>query len=138
MKQIAGLLAILMIGLASCQKERIEDDMRVASASAEQVLYGRYLGTFTRDGMTQAQVSILFRKDNTFEGTSDNSRYPVICSGTFNHQGSVLTVDNSCTAEDAADPTLIFEGTYSITFTSEFGVRITKGNDVYDLSRMRR
>lgn len=137
MKQIVGLLAIV-IGLAACQKERIEDDMRLASASAKEELYGRYLGTFTRNGMNPAQVSILFDADNTFEGSSDNPRYPVICSGTFDLQGSTLVVNNNCSAEDAPDPTLLFDGTWSITFTGEYEVRITRGADEYKLARMQR
>ena len=137
MKQIAGLLAIV-IGLAACQKDRIEDDMRLASASAKEELYGRYLGTFSRNGMDSARVNILFNSDNTFEGQSDNPRVPIICSGTFNLSGSTLVVDNSCNAEDAADPSLLFEGTWTVTFIDEFKVRITKGADVYALSRMQR
>jgi len=140
MKQIAGLLA-LVIGLAACEKERTEEDLRVASASARletPELYGRYLGTFSRDGKTEAQVSILFRDDNTFEGRSDNPRYPVICSGTYNQQGTILEVDNVCDADDAPDPTLIFDGTYTLTFRSEYDVTITRGSDVYVLGRMQR
>lgn len=141
MKQIAGLLA-LMIGLAACEKERTElDELQVASASARlenQELYGRYLGTFSRDAKTQAQVSILFRNDNTFEGSSDNPRYPVICSGTYSQEGTVLEVNNSCDEGDADDPTLIFDGTYTITFRGEFEVTISRGSDQYVLARMNR
>ena len=136
MKQVLGLLAIV-IGLAACQKERI-DDTRLSSTSAKEELYGRYLGTFTRNGMSPAQVSILFNSDNTFEGSSDNARYPVICSGTFDLQGGALVVDNNCSAEDAPDPTLLFDGTWSIAFTGEYEVRITKGADEYRLARMQR
>jgi hypothetical protein len=139
MKQIAGLLLALTIGLAACEKEQIgNDDQRVASASAERELYGTYLGTFSRNGMTEAQVSILFRKDNTFEGTSDNPRYPVICSGTYNQEGSTLVVNNSCKSQNIADPTLLFDGTYTVIFKSEFDVTITRGQDQYILARMRR
>jgi hypothetical protein len=127
-----------MIGLAACQKERTDDDLRVASASAKQELYGRYLGTFSRSGISEAQVSILFRDDNTFEGTSDNPRYPVICSGTYTQQGSTLEVNNNCDAGDAPDPTLIFDGTYSIVFRGDNEVTLTKGNDQYILARMTR
>ena len=139
MKQIAGLLLALTIGLAACEKEKIEnDETRVASASAERELYGRYLGTFTRNGMTEASVNILFRSDNTFEGTSDNPRYPVICSGTYNQQGSTLTVNNSCKSQSVPDPSLLFDGTYTITFKSEREVTITRGEDRYELAQMQR
>lgn len=139
MKQIAGLVLALTIGLAACEKERIDtDEPRVASASAERELYGRYLGTFSRNGMTEAQVSILFRNDGTFEGTSDNPRYPVICSGTFSHSGTTLVVNNNCKSQNVPDPTLLFDGTYSVTFKSDFEVTITRGQDVYNLARMQR
>lgn len=142
MKRITGILAFVIV-LAACQKEKTSD-LLVKSASGKEStfkeeLYGRYVGTFTRDGKNISQVSILFREDGTYEGSSSQKNFPAICSGTFKVDGSVLTVNDMCSWAADFDWTLIFDGTYTIEFRSETSVRIWRTNgtvtDEYLVSR---
>lgn len=135
MRQIVSLLAIVLV-LAACEKEKTND-----TTPPENNLYGRYRGTFYRTGgLDSAEVNILFKNDNTFEGNS--SRYLAICSGSFQQDGSVLTVNDTCTWTADFDWTLIFDGTYNISFTGENSVRIWRTNgtitDEYLLNRFTR
>lgn len=132
MKRVAGILA-LMIVLAACQKEQ-DSDLLVKSASSKEdlalkdELYGRYLGTFSRDGKNTSQVSILFNRDGTYEGSSNIKNFPAICSGTFRVDGSILTVNDMCAWTADFDWTLIFDGTYTIEDRGENNVRIWRTN----------
>jgi hypothetical protein len=134
MRQIVSLLALVLM-FAACEKDKNND-----TAAPENNLYGRFGGTFYRTGSPDsAEVSILFKTDNTFEGSGNASRYPAICGGSFQQDGSVLTVNDTCTWTADFDWTLIFDGTYNINFTSENSVRIWRTNgtitDEYLLNR---
>lgn len=136
MRHIISLLAVVLIFVA-CEKEKNNDTTPVND------FYGRYAGTFYRTGGPDtAEVNILFRNDNTFEGSSSSTRYPAICSGNFQYDGSVLTVNDTCAWTADFDWTLIFDGIYNISFTGENSVRIWRTNgtitDEYLLNRFTR
>jgi hypothetical protein len=133
MKQIFGLFAFVLL-FSACQKNN--------NTEQSPDLYGRYRGAFTRTGMDTAQVSIVFNNDNTFEGTSDHLQYPALCGGSFAKNVNSLAVDDTCAWTANFDWTLIFDGNYNITFTSENSVRIWRTNgaitDEYLLTRFTR
>lgn len=138
MKRIAGMLAFVVL-LAACQKE---DRSEVMSVSAvREGLDGRYLGTFSRNGKT-ADVSLLFRDDGTYEGSSSSPKFPAICAGTYVQDGANLTVNDTCTWTADFDWTLIFDGSFTVEERGDGQVRIwrttSSGTDEYLLSRMRR
>jgi hypothetical protein len=123
MRQILSLLAFTLFFVA-CKKEKNN-----TTDPPVNDLYGRYTGTFYRTGfLDTAQVNIFFKNDNSFEGSSVSSRYPAICSGTFERNGSVLTINDSCSWTADFDWTLIFDGNYNISFTGESSVRIWRTN----------
>lgn len=133
MKHLLGLLSFVLL-FSACQKNN----------NTEQAfdIHGRYKGSFTRTGMDTAQVNILFNNDNTFEGTSDKVQYPALCSGNFTWNGNSLVVNDTCTWIANFDWTLIFDGNYNISFTSQSSIRIWKTDgaitDEYLLTRFTR
>jgi hypothetical protein len=147
MRQIITPLLAIVIFISACSKQdRAEEALAVneqGTARLEAVtpeLYGRYNGTFERNGRDSVPVSLLFRNDGTYEGSSNSKNYPAICSGTFQVSGSTLVVKDMCTWDSSVDPSLIFTGTWNISFSDETHVRIWRTNgtvtDEYILGRV--
>jgi hypothetical protein len=122
--------------LGACEKDSNNNDNGINE------LMGRYSGTFTRTGMDTANVDFFFKDNNTFEGSSDTDKYPAICSGSFEINSSSIFVNDTCTWTANFDWTLIFDGTYSISFGENNAVRIWRNNgavmDEYRLVRYSR
>ncbi len=149
MRQIITPLLAITIFVSACSKQdRAEESvamneqgtLRIAQETG--TLYGRYNGTFDRNSRDSVPVSLLFRDDGTYEGSTNGKDYPAICSGTFQVSGSTLIVDDQCTWDSNVDPSLIFDGTWNITFIDERQVRIWRTNgtvtDEYILGRVLR
>jgi hypothetical protein len=124
----------LIVFLFACKKNNND--------SSSNNLSGRYRGTFNRTGMDTAEVNILFKTANSFEGTGGPLNYPSICGGNFQQSGSSLMVNDTCTWTANFDWTLIFDGNYNINFTGANSVRIWRTNgavtDEYLLNRISR
>jgi hypothetical protein len=133
MKQLVAALLIASL-LFSCKKN--ESDNPVYE------LLGRYRGTFNRTGVDTSQVSIYFKDNHTFEGTGGPVNYPAVCSGSFLQNGNSLAVNDTCAWTANFDWSLIFDGNYNLSFTSENAVRIWRSNgtltDEYILNRITR
>lgn len=132
MKRVVLLLGIAITFFA-CQKENDDND------AVEPTIYGRYTGTFHRTGMDTAEIELSLLSDNRFEGSSSKVTYPAICSGDFTFDGNTLSVNDTCTWAANFDWTLIFDGTYNVSFNGENSLRIWRTNgtftDEYQLSR---
>lgn len=136
MRQVlVGIVAITLL-LVACKKERSDENVE----ANELTIYGRFVGTFVRSGMDTAQVSLLFRENNTFEGSSNRSRYPAICGGTFEATGDVLAVNDTCSWTADFDWTLIFDGSYNFSLSGDNDLRIWRSNgsitDEYRLAKV--
>ncbi len=107
MKKFIGGFALVVVLLIACDK----DESVTTSESFN--LEGRYLGTFHRTGMDTAEVTILLR-DSHFEGSSDTPKYPAICGGSFNVQGSMINFTDSCSWTADFDWSLILSGTFNL------------------------
>lgn len=129
-----GLLVFVLM-VTACEKNTTAD-------SKAEKLNGRYTGTFNRSGMDTVEVILYFDEDNTFKGTGGRLNYPALCNGSYEQSGNNLTVNNGCTWTANFDWTLIFDGNFTINFTSENSVRIWRTNgvitDEYLLSRFTR
>ncbi|MEI9909733.1 MAG: hypothetical protein WDO71_08680 [Bacteroidota bacterium] len=117
MRQIFCLLLITLV-ISSCEKNNTDDNTPGNS------IYGRYTGTFYRTGMDTAEVQVALLSDNRFEGSSEQSFYPAICSGDFTFANDYLSVNDTCTWTANFDWTLIFDGNYNVSFTGNNTVRI--------------
>jgi hypothetical protein len=135
MRQVLALLAFVTV-IAACKKNNNDSQMTAD-------LHGRFKGSFYRTGnVDTAQVNIFFQNDNSFTGSSDKTNYPAICGGSFQANGTNLTVDDTCSWTANFDWTLIFDGNYNMSFSDENSVRIWRTNgtvsDEYNLRRITR
>jgi hypothetical protein len=89
---------------------------------------GMYIGTFHRTGMDTAIVTLTF-EGNRFSGQSDHSKYPAICHGSYEVYDKNIQFTDSCTWTANFNWTLILNGTYSFTHSSnELRFSRTNGN----------
>ena len=127
----------LCLALTACEKDSSDE-----SNNGINELIGRYTGTFARTGMDSTIVNFYFKEDGSFEGSSETPYYPAICSGTFERDGNILTINDTCTWTANFDWTLIFDGTYSISLGENQTARIWRTNgaitDEYLLRRFSR
>ena len=126
-----ALILISCFVFAGCEKSKDQE--------TPVQLDGAWFGTFSRTGMDTANVMFQFQ-DNTFQGSSSKTKYPAICHGSFDiDQHSIYLID-SCTWTADFDWTLILNGTYNFSQTSDLEVRIwrTNGNvtDEYILRKI--
>jgi hypothetical protein len=128
-------LAFVLV-ISACKKNNNNDNQPTHELS------GRYTGTFNRTGMDTADISFFFNEDKSYEGTGGTLNYPAICSGNFQQTGNNLVVNDTCAWTANFDWTLIFDGTYEISFPGENAVRIRRTNgaatDEYLLRRISR
>ncbi len=113
MKTLSWLVIIALV-LISCEK----------ADSSSYSLNGRYIGFFSRTGMDTAQVSLLFSGDR-FEGESDMTNYPAICTGEFELDNNSVNFNDACAWTANFDWSLILSGNYNIN-VSNGTVRIWK------------
>jgi hypothetical protein len=133
MKSLAFIFIASLVFIA-CKKNDSDD-------TAGRQLDASYFGTFTRTGMETAFVNLTFA-NNTFNGTSDHTKYPAICHGSFDLDEHNIYFVDSCSWTADFDWTLILNGVYNISFPSDQEVRIwrTIGNvtDEYLLRKLAR
>ena len=125
MRQIFILFSVLLV-ISACEKNNNTGDTEYKS------VYGRYIGTFHRTGMDTVEVQLGLLSDNTFEGSSTRNQYPAICSGYFTYDNSsrLLTVRDTCAWTANFDWTLIFDGSYNVSFPEKNTLRIWRTNGV--------
>ena len=102
-------------------------------------LDGTYTGTFQREpGGRISQVSLTFSAGK-WSGTSQTSKYPALCSGTYEvTNNDKITFTNGCFWTADFDWTLILGGAYDLSATGNtieiIGQR-PNGWDIYRLSK---
>ena len=108
MKKIFQLpfLVVILLFAISCKK-----DLPVKTQNLE----GYYEGIFQRiDSLkegSRSNVKITFTNDG-FSGSSENNKYPAICSGTYTKSGNTIHFINNCMYTADFDWTLILSGEY--------------------------
>jgi len=113
------ILLCAALTIAGCKKDYNNNE-----EGGDHSIYGRYTGTFHRSGMDTSNVQISFLSNNHFEGSGERSLYPAICGGDFTFDGNTLSVNDTCTWAANFDWTLIFDGTYNVSFTGENSLRL--------------
>jgi hypothetical protein len=106
-------------------------------------LEGDYKGSFQRQvpgsGIPlRSHVSLHFSQ-NHYSGSSDINRYPALCQGQYEFEGSELHITSSCFYTADFDWTLIFNGSYQYQFEGST-LRLWKDlpngtRDLYSLER---
>lgn len=81
---------------------------------------GTFTGTFQRvqafgDGEI-AHITLIF-DGNEWSGSSDITKYPALCRGTYSIKGSTITFANECPWTAEFDWSLILSGDYELTKT---------------------
>ncbi len=97
-------LAILL--LTNCKK----------STEPEHFLTGTYTGSFIRhieETGDTAHVQLSFT-GNKFNGTSDSSRYPMLCAGTYTLPADSIDFINACDLQPGSDLSLLLQGSYKL------------------------
>ena len=78
---------------------------------------GIYIGTFQRRIVwaqsDTANVTLTFEA-NKWSGTSDRTKYPALCKGTYSIDGNTIQFENECAWTAEFDWTLILSGKYNI------------------------
>lgn len=120
------LLLSVVVAVSACEKNDSDDnDPQDAS------IYGRYTGTFYRTGMDTVEVDLSLLSTNRFEGSSTKQYYPAICGGNFTFDGNTITVNDTCSWTANFDWTLIFDGSYNVSFIDNNSVRIWRNSGTF-------
>ncbi len=102
-------------------------------------LNGTYTGTFQREpGGGMSQVNLIFSAGK-WNGTSKFSKYPALCSGTYEvTSNDKITFTNACVWTAEFDWTLILGGEFNLN-VKDNTIEITKQSgsqrDIYRLSK---
>lgn len=134
MKKLLIIIPVILFTIA-CNKSK-ENNTETENGS----LSGRYIGIFYRTGGDTANVALMFEA-NRFSGSSDKTKYPAICNGTFsldkNGGGFTFHVDNDCVWTADFDWSLILDGDYELNFNTYKSVTIVRhsfaSSDFYTL-----
>jgi hypothetical protein len=105
-------------------------------------LTGEYTGTFFRVSplalYPAANVSLSF-SNGQFSGTSDASKYPALCNGTFFFTGTEIAFNQKCFWTADFDWTLILSGKYQFTVSGDSLSMVKKQDgEVTDIYRLKR
>ncbi|NOT75950.1 MAG: hypothetical protein HOP08_13570 [Cyclobacteriaceae bacterium] len=127
MKNIPLLLLAVTFLMTSCKKDEVKKKEGVDPLAS-----GVYKGEFYRGGplidAISSHVTIVVT-DNKFEGSSDVSNYPSICSGTFSVSGSKINFSNACAFTANFDWTLILGGEYDLEVNGNEVIMIHRYDD---------
>lgn len=85
---------------------------------------GVYVGTFQRELVWSDNDSaniIMTFSSNTWLGSSDKTKYPALCKGTYSIAGDIIIFENECAWTTEFDWSLILTGEYVLK---------TKRNDI--------
>jgi hypothetical protein len=124
-------ILLLLAGLIlSCKKP----------GSTFSILDGTYTGTFQRQTITSGHISnvtVTF-SGNNWSGESQSAKYPALCNGTFEVNGTNdINFENACIWTAEFDWTLILSGNYNIRIAGN-DIEITRDyngsvKDIYKL-----
>ncbi|WP_040397533.1 hypothetical protein [Cesiribacter andamanensis] len=106
---ISLLLLSLLAGVSACEQS-FETPVQLAE--------GTYSGHFIRSSpaakYAAAEVTLVL-KDGRFSGSSNISRYPAICTGTYQIKGTTIEFQNECFFTADFDWSLILSGTFHLS-----------------------
>lgn len=97
-----------------------------------QLLEGNYSGTFTR-GNESSTVELIF-ENGKFEGSSEITKFPAICNGTYQVSGNKIEFTNSCAWTAEFDWTLILSGSWTFQKTNNQLILTHSNGDQYNLN----
>lgn len=96
-----------------------------------QLLEGNYSGTFTR-GNESSNVQLVF-ENGKFEGSSEVTKFPAICNGTYQVSGNKIEFTNSCAWTAEFDWSLILAGSWTFLKTNNQLTMTHSNGDQYIL-----
>lgn len=96
-----------------------------------QLLVGNYSGTFTR-GNEISNVQLVF-ENGKFEGSSEVTKFPAICNGTYQVSGNKIEFTNSCAWTAEFDWSLILAGSWTFLKTNNQLTMTHSNGDQYIL-----
>lgn len=96
-----------------------------------QLLVGNYSGTFTR-GNESSNVQLVF-ENGKFEGSSEVTKFPAICNGTYQVSGNKIEFTNSCAWTAEFDWSLILAGSWTFLKTNNQLTMTHSNGDQYIL-----
>ena len=113
------LLFICLTYFSGCEKneKNTEDKENIVKFQE-----GSYVGTFKRelswtDSYT-ANVTMTFLS-NAWTGTSDITKYPALCNGTYSLKGDTIIFENNCAWTTEFDWSLILSGKYVLEINED-------------------
>jgi len=129
------ILLFVIPAITACKKSQ-----DTIPGTGDEILSGRYMGTFYRTTGDTVNVSLLFT-DNIFSGSSDRTKYPAICNGTFsmqkNNDAYKIQFNDNCIWTADFDWSLILDGDYELVFNPDKSVTIVRhsfaSSDYYNL-----
>ncbi len=124
--------------LINCEKGEDSNEFDV-------VLNGVYTGTFQRElswaNNKTSNITLTFYF-NTWSGSSDMTKYPALCKGTYSIKGDSITFMNECAWTAEFDWSLILSGKYKIEshadrieFYRGYSSMVGTFKDLYKISR---
>jgi len=138
MRPINLIICFCFLLLINCEKG--ED-----STEFDVVLNGVYTGTFQRKlswaNNKTSNITLTFHF-NTWSGSSDITKYPALCKGTYSIEDDSITFMNECAWTAEFDWSLILSGKYKIEshgdrveFYRDYSSMVGTFKDLYKLSR---
>ncbi|HET8860122.1 hypothetical protein [Marivirga sp.] len=128
-------IIIISIGvlLISCNRNEVQPSM---------IADGTYTGEFHRSSpiadYQPARVTLVF-KGNKFEGESSIVKYPAICRGTYNGEGTQIEFENLCIWTAEFDWSFILSGKFDISTTGDLiTIKRSYGEGIYDTYTLRK
>lgn len=86
-------------------------------ADTKKLPEGTYIGTFQREldwaDNDTANITIIF-SSNTWSGSSDKTKYPALCHGSYSINNSTINFINECPWTTEFDWSLILSGKYQL------------------------
>lgn len=132
MKQLFFLLIAVAVSIVSCKKNDAAGGIKEST----------YSGTFQRQVSGSgpvASVSINFN-GGKWNGQSDRTRYPALCSGTYTQPtANLIRFENDCVWTAEFDHTLILSGDYELKIAGDSMTFVKNYNgaakDIYTLMK---
>lgn len=121
MKAIYVVLILAAISILGCNQE----------GDTTALLDGNYIGTFQR-GSKSANVTLQFN-NGTFSGSTDTSRFPGVCSGTYQVSGDSIRFINECIWTADFDWSLILNDRWGLVRDNELLILTNELGDRYQL-----
>jgi hypothetical protein len=107
MRTLLLIVFLSSIILTSCEKNKEPTYLDI----------GNYSGTFQRElvwGDSDTANIIMTFSSNTWSGSSDKTKYPALCNGTYRIEGDTIVFENLCVWTAEFDASLILSGKYKL------------------------